>query len=237
MINFVKSILVAVTLSLFAGYTNAQESEIPKTIQSFSLNIGAGNRIFSGAVSWNRTHGLFSSNKLRIGYGLRFSAFTGSDLTYITAPARLTADESTIDSLFIKSPFSMSLNASIHIEYFFNSRLKAGFNIDALGLGFGPQKEVSFISSDNSGTFPEFLKARPTPFNLLLVGDNDIGQLKSEFFIAYAVTEKLWLRGGMDMTFAEYTTNALLAHNNDRFRYKAIMIFAGVSFNPFASND
>ncbi|MBA2582252.1 MAG: hypothetical protein H0V01_02560 [Bacteroidetes bacterium] len=215
----------------------AQENEIPKTTQAFGLAIGAGDGIYSGALSWNRTHGLFNGKKIRLGYGLRFSGFSGSNLTYTTAPAKLASDESTIDTLIVNSPLAMGLSASIHIEYLFTPKLKAGFNIDAIGLGFGSESSTTFISSENTGNFPVNPSARPTPFNLLLVGDNDIGYLKSEFFIAYAISEKLWLRGGMDMTFSEYTTSVKLTNNNDRFRYKAIMFFLGISFNPFTGNE
>lgn len=127
----------------------------------------------------------------------------------------------------------MGLSAGIHIQYQFGPQLKAVFNIDALGAGFGSSGNATFISSDNAGEYPVQVSAKPTSYNVLLGGDNDIGQIKSEFFLAYAVRSNLWLRGGMDMTFSEYTSEQKLNNNNDRFRYKAVLFFLGVSFNPF----
>ncbi len=227
------SLILSIFFSFYFFSVKAQETEIPKTIQAFDIAIGAGDGIYSAGLSWNRTHGLLKSSKLRLGYGLRFSSFSGTNLQYITAPAKLTANEQTIDTLLINSPLNLGLNASIHIEYMFTPRLKGGFNIDAIGISFGSESATTFISTAHAGNFPVNPTARPTPFNVLLVGDNDIGYLKSEFFVAYAISEKFWIRGGLDMTFSEYTTEVKLAHENDRFRYKAMMFFLGLSFNPF----
>lgn len=227
-------LFTVVYFGLCAEYVQARQTEIPRTDQSFDLAVGIGSGgIYSGALSWNRTHGLFESGKLRLGYGLRLSLFGGSDLNYITAPANLTSEDRTIDTLVVSGPSTMGLSANIHIQYMFGPRLKAGFNIDALGAGFGSSGNATFISSDNAGEYPAQVSAKPTPYNVLLGGDNDIGQIKSEFFLAYAITSTTWLRGGMDMTFSEYTTEQKLTHDNDRFRYKAVLFFLGISFNPF----
>ncbi|MEX0882634.1 MAG: hypothetical protein WDZ72_04095 [Cyclobacteriaceae bacterium] len=212
----------------------AQSPGIPKKEQNFDLALGMGeNSSFSYALSWNQSHGLFSSNKFRLGYGLRFSGFTGSDLNYITAPADLTGDDNTLDTLLIGSAHTMGLSALINLQYQFSPKFKIGFNIDAIGLGFGSTGNGQFISSENTGQYPETVEASPSSFNLLLGGDNDLGQIKSEFYIAYALSEKTWLRGGMDMTFSEYTADQELTNANDRFRSKPMLIFLAVSFNPF----
>jgi hypothetical protein len=182
-------------------------------------------------LSIYRTHGLLKSKKLRLGYGIRFSRFAGSNLTYITAPADLTANENTIDSLLVPNSSTLGLSAAIHIEYLLSSKFKVGFNIDAIGLGFGSETDSRFISSENNGSFNEQQKARPTQTNVLLVGDNDIGQLKSELFVAYSLSPRFSVRGGVDMTFSEYTTGIKLTNANDRFRFKAQMVFLGFSFN------
>ncbi|MCC5928713.1 MAG: hypothetical protein JJU28_05655 [Cyclobacteriaceae bacterium] len=225
-----KTITLLAILALVGQRLSAQNNEIPKVSQSFEANIGFGDGT-TGSLSWNRTHGLFQSKKIRIGYGLRLSAFGGNNLEYITAPANLTKNNETIDTLIVESPLTMGLSAVIHIEYMLSSKLKLGFNIDALGLGFGRESDARFVSSESS-EFPANLTAKPTSYNVLLIGDNDIGQLKSEFFLAYRITDPLWLKAGLDMTFSEYTTDRLLTHENDRFRYKAMLFFVGIAFSP-----
>ncbi|WP_162416862.1 hypothetical protein [Cyclobacterium roseum] len=219
---------------LAVNCAQAQDTALPKKESNIDLALGMGeNSSFSYALSWNTSYGMFSTNKFRLGYGLRFSGFTGSDLNYITAPADLTGDDATIDTLLVNSPHTMGLSALINLQYQFSSKFKLGFNIDVIGVGFGSTDDSRFISSENTGQYPQTLESRPSSFNLLLGGDNDLGQLKSEFYIAYALSEKTWLRGGVDMTFTEYTTSQELTNANDRFRYKPVLVFLAVSYNPF----
>lgn len=212
------------------GLTVAHGQEIPKINQNVDVAAGIGASQFSSAIQYVRTHGIGQSNKFRLGYGVRFSVFGGSDLMYVTAPANLTGNSATIDSLSIASPLTFGLSAVIHIQYQFSPKFMAGFNIDAVGVGLGAETDGTFISSE-AGNLPVQQQATPTSLNLLLIGDNDIGQLKSEFYVAYALTEKVWLRAGADMTFSEYTTKQVLTNDNDRFRFKAMIFFVGASFS------
>lgn len=233
-VHLLKFYLFIATFFLAITCVHAQQKTIPKTDQYFDLALGFGEKSqTSYALSWNKNYGLFSSKKLRLGYGVRFSGLNGKELNYITAPADLTGDDATVDSLFMNKANTMALNAMINIQYQFHPKFKAGFNIDALGLGFGGEKNAIFISSENTGQFPQSVSASPTSFNALLGGDNDLGQLKSEFYAAYAVSQKTWLRAGFDMTFSEYTTEQNLSYENDRFRNKAMLFFVAVSYNPF----
>ncbi|WP_154855204.1 hypothetical protein [Cyclobacterium xiamenense] len=232
--NLLKFYLFLTAFFLAVTCVQAQTTSLPKKESNIDLALGMGeNSSFSYALSWNTSYGMFSTNKFRLGYGLRFSGFTGSDLNYITAPADLTGDDTTIDTLLVNSPHTMGLSALINLQYQFSSKFKLGFNIDVIGLGFGSSNDATFISSENTGQYPQTLESSPSSFNLLLVGDNDLGQLKSEFYIAYALSEKTWLRGGMDMTFSEYTTAQELTNANDRFRAKPVLVFLAISYNPF----
>jgi hypothetical protein len=228
--------LFAALMLFFIGIAPAQTSEIPKIDAYFDASLGFGDNTTTGSLSWNRTHGLGTAKKFRLGYGVRFSAFGGSDLNYTTAPFDLTKNDETVDTIFIANPLTMGLNAVIHIQYQFSPKLLVGFNIDALGVGFGSKSDAQYLSPFNS-TLPTNKGAKPSSVNVLLGGDNDLGQLKSEFYVAYAVSEKVWLRGGYDFTFSEYTTDIKLADDNDRFRNKASMFFLAVSFHPFSNNQ
>lgn len=231
--NFKSTPVAALLIMICFVASNAQTNDIPRTTSYFDIALGVGNEIYSGALSWNRTHGITKSNKLRLGYGIRFSTFSGSDLTYITAPAKLTSREATIDTLQLESAVTYALNTVINIQYQFTPKLLAGFDIDAFGVGFGPSQQATFITTPDPGTHNNNQTADPTLINLLLGFDNDRGQIKSEFYLAYQLYDKWAIRGGMDMTFSEYTTREKLTNDNDRFRYKAFMFFAGASYNPF----
>lgn len=214
---------------------NAQTPSKTNPVSTFiDLGFSTGSSTYSGSLSFNRTHGILKSKKLRIGYGLRFSGFGGSDLYYTTAPAKYSTKVETIDSIFVKNPLTMSLNAAIHIEYNITQKFKLGFNIDAIGFGFGSKQNVDFIAS-NRGSFPSNISAKTTPMSLLLVGDNDIGQLKSEFLVSYLIKPRWAIKAGLDFTFSEMTTAQKLTNNNDRFRHKSMMALVGVSYFPFNS--
>ncbi|WP_373497029.1 hypothetical protein [Aquiflexum sp.] len=231
--NLIIPLLIFSLICIGIQQVNAQDYGIPKISQSFDVALAGGSgNVFSGSVSWNRTHGLFATHKFRLGYGFRFHGLGGSELTYISTPLRLTSQESTIDSLVIARPLTLGISALISIQYHFSPKFHIGFNIDALGVGFGRSGESTFISSSNNGSFPERISASPTGYNVLLGGDNDIGQLKSEMYIGYALNEKFGLRVGFDYTFSEYTTERKLTNDNDRFRYKAPLAFLGLSYFP-----
>lgn len=232
--NLLKFYLLTSVFFITATYTHAQDTMLPKKESNIDLALGLGNSSsLSYALSWNTTYGMFSSKKFRLGYGIRFSGFNASDLNYTSAPASLAGDNATIDTLLVKSAHTMGINALINLQYQFSSKFKLGFNIDALGLGFGSTTNGQFISSANTGQYPETVSASPTSLNLLLVGNNDIGQLKSELYLAYALSSKTWIRGGVDLTFSEYTTSRELTNSNDRFRAKPMLLFLAISYNPF----
>lgn len=235
--RIIKLFPLLMLLFFFNVESKAQENAVPPLIQTFSGVFGVGmaesSPHFVTALSYEQTHGLFNSKKFRLGYGLRFGAFLRSnDLTYITAPYRLTK-ENMIDTLVISNPQNFSLNAALHIEYIFVPKFKAGFNIDVVGLSFGGERDATYVYSENDGTYPTSTTARPTTLSALLVGDNDWGQLFSEFYIGYAPTDKLWIKLGANMTFSEYTTAVSLNNDNNRFRYKGQFLFIGVSYSPF----
>jgi hypothetical protein len=87
----------------------AQDPEIPATLETFDLAFGLGfdmgKPTFLGALSFNRTHGLLKSKKLRLGYGIRVLGFGATSLNYTTAPAKLTAQKR-IDTLVVNKPLS-----------------------------------------------------------------------------------------------------------------------------------
>jgi hypothetical protein len=58
----------------------------------------------------------------------------------------MTKNPENVDSLLINKPLSMSLNTSVNIEYIIIPILKVGFDIDAIGIGFGPLRKTITLS-------------------------------------------------------------------------------------------
>lgn len=217
------------TLALFTAFVaqvNAQSVSTPYIMADLALGANPSADQYVGALSVVRSHPLFKG-KLHLGYGLRANLLSASNQTYITAPFEFTADEK-IDTGTIGSVSTASISASINIGYSITEKLMLGFNIDAIGVSFGGEQDFTFTSLDD-GSAPFTTKASPTSTNFLLVGDNDIGTLNSEFFVRYMVGSKLGLRGGFSFFFSEYTTDQVGSNNNNRYRNKLGYPFLAVS--------
>ncbi|MEO7767996.1 MAG: hypothetical protein ABIS01_11240 [Ferruginibacter sp.] len=217
-----------------------------KEKNSFGLSVNAGPGNFASAISWTHYHAIGKKKRFSIGYGLRFTNFIGSDLDYITAPAKYTSGKSSVAALFSNNilanidtvSFAKSqtyfLNTGIYLSYllpYWKNRVQLGVNIDAIGFTFGPRQNAVYKNNT--------VAAKPTSFNLLLISDSDKGSLNSEWYVSYWVTPKLAVKVGYEFLFSEYTTDTKiqqlpnLNEANDRFRYKSSMIMLGVSIAPF----
>ena len=211
---------------------------------------GASGR-FSTALSWSHLHGIGKKKqKLQIGYGLRFTSFVGANKYYTTAPAKYTSTvqglgtifsetiEENLDTITTATALTLSLNLALYIQYTLTPKIDVGCNIDVIGFSFGPSKSFNVISSVYDAGQEPVQRASPTAFNLLLTSDNDIGSLNSEFYARYKFNSKFSVRVGYAFLFSEYQTDNSLSFDegrivNDRYRYKASMVFVGVTFKPF----
>ncbi|HYC83926.1 MAG TPA: hypothetical protein VEB86_01835, partial [Chryseosolibacter sp.] len=213
------------------------------------LEATAGVGSYRGTLSFSYIHNWRFGNNERIGIGAgaRLTSFLGSNLYYITAPAILTSGSRSplilfkenivenIDSVLIGSPQVNSLNVCVNLEYRFSRKLTAGFNIDAIGFSLGKTKRANYIN----GSEGRMTHASPTPWNILLISDNDRGSLNSEFYARYTISPVLAIKAGAQFLFTEYTTEAPVQQEpmaNDRFRNKALLFALGLTFNP-GSNE
>lgn len=211
----------------------------------FDLAIAANSNQALAAVSWVHYQNITRNKKFKIGYGARINSQFGKNLDYATAPARLTSERTdpgvlfsetfyeNIDTLHVNSAQNNSVNLSINLQYTFFKKLDLGFNIDAVGFSFGGSttgKYYAYQSADNGS----IQTASPTPFNLLLVSDNDIGMLNSELYLRYWLNNKWGIKAGLSFAFTEYTTENKLRLDNDRWRNKALMGMLGITYTPFA---
>jgi len=228
-------------LLLVAVVINGQaQSSYPKkqTYADIALSAGGG---FSGALSYNSLYGVGKSKRFKIGWGARLTSFSGKDLNYYTAPAKLTSGEigpqviflenvlTNIDTLKLTKAQTNALNLSIHLQYSLK-KIDVGFNIDAVGATFGGQQSGTFIAKSTRSSLHNTVQtAKPTTLNALLISDNDWGSLNSELYGRYWVNDKIGIRAGASFQFSEYTTSKKLTFENDRFRNKALMPFIALS--------
>lgn len=192
------------------------------------------------SLSYVNTWRFGSKQKLGIGLGVRFTTYLAANQYYVTAPAKLTSGgaspliifqdniNANIDTFLIKLPQVNSINLGIYIDYKLSKKIAAGFNIDAIGFSFGGSRTGNYIN----GTNGKMLSSTPTPFNILLISDNDRGSLNSEFYFKYFLNNKWGLKVGTQFLFTEYTTETKVQRfpqENDRFRNKSLLLCLGVS--------
>ncbi len=192
--------------------------------------VALGSDAFSVVAGYNKNWNLGKKSKFIVGTGVRFTSFSGKNKNFITAPAKLTANETSIDTLFAPTPKLYGLNLIINLGYKISPKIEAGFNVDAIGASFGPEGTPNYIRNGVS----KATMASPTKVNLLLVGDNDKGSLNSQFYAKYKLNDKLGIKLAYQFLFNELTTKTKIQtvpEANDRFRLKSSMIFGGVFIN------
>ena len=220
-----------------------QETKVVKVTGSFASGEQHGESDIDFYVKPDHPDYRFLGKKrnIEIGAGIRFTSYFAESKYFITAPARVTSGKTgpavffienikaNIDSLLVPSSQVNALNLSVNFGYHISQKFYAGFNIDAAGFSFGAKQNVNYIN----GTTAVNSTAKPTAFNLLLVSDNDIGTLNSEFFVTYKVNQNWSVKAGYQFLFSEYrtVTNAQqIPEPNDRFRNKVSAFIFGVRY-------
>lgn len=223
-------ILSAITLT-----AHAQDRSVKYFEGTLALGKSQGSLAFAYHYGWK----IGKKQKLELGTGLRLTGYLGHNQHYRTAPASITSGSTgpgviftddipaNIDTVLFSAPNSYMLNLMITINYRLAAKWQAGFNIDAIGFSFGGTRSGTYIN----GTTTFNTAANPTPFNLLLVSENDLGSLNSEMYVRYSIGGPWSLKLAYQLLFTEYTTETAVQtypEPNDRFRNKASMISIGV---------
>ena len=230
-----------VTIFMVGCIGIAYAQRIPMSFTFVDLDGAIGNSEGTLAFSFNFDKNLGKRQRIVVGGGVRFTSYIGRNQYYITAPAELTSGdtgpgvifkeniEANIDTFLIETPKVNSLNLLVILGYNVSPKLLLRFNIDVIGFSFGKSSSGNYIN----GTQGAMVSSEPSPFNLLLVSDNDKGSLNSEFFARYLINDKWGIKGGAQFHFTEYTTDTYVQQYpepNDRFRNKSLMFMLGVSF-------
>lgn len=233
---------------LFISPFKAQNSEVevlPINKHYFDVAVATNINQSCLATSYIRLFPIALKKKFNVGYGIRFNNQIGKNLGYATAPAKLTSKMQgpqvlfskiyyeNIDTISVHNAQVNSINLSINLEYKISSKLGVGFNIDAIGFSFGKKTTGKYQAYQDPARNNSEQTVKPTPFNVLLVSDNDIGSLNSELFISYHLTNRLGIRFGATFIFTEYTSDVKLRLENDRWRSKSLQAMIGISYSPF----
>lgn len=181
------------------------------------------------AVGLHRPVGRWMSEKLNLSIGLRATLSTSQDQNFTSAPPQLAGKPEREDTLMLGRHNAVSTNLYLQADYRWGA-WAIGFNIDLAGLTVGNRSSDRFQSSQ-TGVLS--LESQPTPWNVLLVDKNDIGQLiNSEFFLARRVGPQWALKAGLSHFFSERQTSWAPTEANRRFRHIANVLMLGVIWSP-----
>lgn len=207
----------------------------------------------NGAMNAAALHGVQywgigkSRKPFKLGLGLRFTSSLGSStLQYITAPASITSGKTgpgvffasnipnNIDTVKLNGTQVNALNVVVHLNTRIYKKWSAEFNIDAVGFSFGSHKNATLFYGDGTKQQANF-SAKPTAGNALLISDNDLGSLNSEFKLFYQVGKKSKVNAGLAFLFNEYKLGSTVKYVNslgtaievDRYRTKALLFALG----------
>jgi hypothetical protein len=228
-----KYIVIAITLTMLLDFK----------VQSQSLDISlAAKQEFAPSVSFQKIYNVGKKDRFQIGWGIRANAFFSGEKSYSTAPALLTSGRQSIaaffteynpakiDTLNFTKTNIISINSLIILQYSFK-KSAIGFNIDALGFTVGPKQNGIFRAAESPALNNSNQSAKPTPINVLLISDSDIGSLNSELYYSRKLKNENAIKFGLSFQFLEYSTENILTFENNRFRYKTLMPFFCYSFN------
>ncbi len=223
-----KNLFLITFLFLFTLGSTAQDA--PSLLKNRNyIDVGAGFGSGQTGISTSFLHNwhLGAKKKFFVGTGARFTTQFGNDVYYESAPASLAGEQASVDSIFISSPSVSALNAVLNLGYRFSEKLQVGVNIDAIGFSFGSEKNAVFMGNGSTKS----TTAKPTDFNILLIGNNDQGTLNSHFYVQYDFNKKIGVKAAYQYLFTEFTTATdvqVSPESNDRFRNKAAQGYLGL---------
>ena len=220
----------ALVLTLTSNAQNASLGE-PNSLQlnnQFDLSLGAAKNQSIESISYKHVWGLGKNKQWRIGGGLRFSSYQGSNINYLSAPAKYAGKSELTDTVTVASAQQNNLALMLTATYRIKSKFEVGFNIDLVGYSFGADKSATFVSN---GIFKPTTVTAGTP-TALLVGPNDVGMIRAEFMIGYWISDKTMIRLGLTSLNTEYKTATELQAGNSRFRANSQIPFIAITYSP-----
>jgi hypothetical protein len=242
-----KKMLIFLLLSaLLADTANAQRKN-KRPVDNFVEFTGAfGSSQGSGSLAYVYNWKYGKHKRLELGLGAKFTSYFGNNLYFRTAPAKLTTGKTdptvlfredidqNIDSVLFPKAQSNFLNLTLNLGYNLSKKFYVGFTIDAIGFSFSKKQNGIYYGNNFATGVP--VTAKPTPFNVLLISDNDRGSLNSELFVRYKWNDSWGVKLGFQFLFAEYTTEKDVqttpsGDKNDRFRKKMPGAGIGVTYN------
>lgn len=253
--------LIFVVLLFVSLHTLAQSPVSARLSSGYDLGMAYSTNKYNPSFAYYQLINLGERKLFSLGWTARLGAFYGDNISYYTAPARLTRGKTGLGAL--SSPLLVnnidtvrydyvtmtSLNIGIRAQVNLG-RLELGASVDLLGFTFGKSRTGRYKSS--SGQFRlykasgadsttayfqgtnTFQSSRPSKVNLRLLGDNDMGTLATEVYARVRVSQRIGVKLGYQWLTTETTlSNRDIIADNNRFRNRSGMGYLALTFPVF----
>ena len=216
--------LAAATLCLAAAIPAGltAQASTPTMSWDFGLAFGDIARVQSLGLVNTRTY--TKSQRLSLGYGLRFAYSGGDEIRHYSAGG------TGPDTLKVKPVSVISANVNIQIGWKFSEDIDVGANMDVIGLSYGPKRNAD-LRSGTPGISSGATGAEPSWFNYFGFG-SDHGTMNSEVFLGYTINSNYKIKIGYTRGWTEYTTANVIINGDRTFRTGNDMFYLGLRYTP-----
>ncbi|UHG90601.1 hypothetical protein [Spirosoma oryzicola] len=253
-----KFIIAVLTLFSIPGF--AQSPVSTRLSSGYDVGMAYSKNNYNPSLAYYQMINIGERKLFSLGWTLRLGAYYGDNLNYYTAPARLTRGKTgfnalsepliikNIDTVRMDYSSMTSLNLGIRAQVNLGV-VELGASAELLGLTLGKSRTGRYRSSTgyykqtNAAGVDSTIyfrvanadqKTRPSRLNVRLLGDNDIGTLSTEVYARIRISQRLSARVAYQWLTTEIKVNNRDAEaDNDRFRSRVGMVYAGLTFPIF----
>lgn len=250
--------VISALLTLFPLLAVAQSPVSARLKSGYDAGMAYTQNKYNPSIAYYQLLNIGERKIVSLGWTARLGAFYGDNISYYTAPARLTRGKTgfnaltgplitdNIDTVRYDYVTMTSLNIGFRAQVNLG-RVELGISADLLGLTFGKSRTGRYKSSngqfrphltagaDSTTAYFQgantFQKSRPGTFNVRLLGDNDIGTLSTEIYARLHISQRVGVKLGYQWLTSETTVNNrdVIADNN-RFRNRVGMTYLALTF-------
>lgn len=179
------------------GAQQPRRGPVQRATRSAGFAFGSGEQttLFAASIGWD--HSLTRLPRAQVGYGVRLNLVSGSTQNFTEADPNIPPAQRA--SILIEDPLLVAVNFFAQAQFALLAGVAAGFNIDAIGIGFGPSR----VGVPSTGATADSTVSAQH-FNLLQGGIRDRGSLNSEFYVAFRVRARVAIRVGFAHAVSGY---------------------------------
>lgn len=193
------------------------------------LSTAIGDEVLVSSLQWDKLFPIALKKRIKVGFGVRMNVANYWDKSFFTAPPQRV--NNTFDTLVMAHQTVYFFNLQFLAEVALLKWWDVGMNIDLVGVSWGARTPAVYYSKSAgfNGTQETVL---PENLNLMLFGNNDFGNLNSQFYFRFWPSDKVFIKAGMSLaTFTSLSDNPL-NNGNSRFHAGSYMGFISLGWTP-----